>query len=136
MQTTKKIVKTIDRQIESIDSFFKSKREGYICKNWRDANESIKKFFRLLQKKYKLINLVKLLEPENNVNDQFLLNWIVIDSNKLPRDYLISKLEKSVYADIKFNPNNGLIYCRFFDPKNLLKIFEIVYNVKKEKVPA
>ena len=115
---------------------FKSMENNYIQKNWKVTNNEIRKYVYLLQNKYKLKE-IQLLEPKNNINEQFLLCWITIDPSKLGinKDRLVKVLEKNLTADVKIGINS-LIYVRFFSPGILLKTFDLIYQVKNQKVLA
>ena len=116
---------------------FQNLKNDYIQKNWKITNMEIKKYFNLLQKQYNLMKEIELVEPKNNINDQFLLCWMRLNPDKLSvkKEYLIERLEKYLTADVKVG-FDGFIYIRFFSPGVMLKIFDLVYQMRKEKVLA
>jgi hypothetical protein len=116
---------------------FRNVKNGYIEKNFKVTNKEIKRYFNILQQQYKLDSIIELDLPMYNINDQYLICWVKIDPSKLSIKSadLVKKLEKYLPTDIKIG-HNGLIYVKFFRPLILLKTFEIVGQVKNQKVPA
>jgi hypothetical protein len=103
------------------------------------VNREIANYYNLLQEKYK-ISFVSL--DTKNGTDQCLLDTLMIDlidwegyDGYFKMYKVISKIQKVVEPK-RILVDGFIIKVKFTNPGELEKLFKVLYELKKEKVPA